>query len=60
MLIAATVLIGVHASNYLQQWPALGDDASSHTATIGTLASRMLEGRGWWSTDYNLGFPMAL
>ena len=60
VLIAATVLIGVHASNYLQQWPALGDDASSHTATIGTLASRMLEGRGWWSTDYNLGFPMAL
>ena len=60
VLVAATVLIGVHASNYLQHWPALGDDASSHTATIGTLASRMLEGRGWWSTDYNLGFPMAL
>lgn len=39
---------------------ALSDDASSHTTTIATLASRIANGQGWWSTDYNLGFPMGL
>jgi hypothetical protein len=38
----------------------LGDDASSHTTTIATLARRLADGDGWWSTDYNLGFPMLL
>jgi hypothetical protein len=40
--------------------PALGDDASSHVTTIATMAERMTTGQGWWSTDYNLGFPLAL
>ncbi len=60
LVLLGMILVAIPAWNYTATVPALGDDASSHTATIATLAQRMIEGRGWWSTDYNLGFPMVL
>lgn len=60
LVAAGMLLVAIPAWNYTQAVPALGDDASSHSATIATLAQRIVEGRGWWSTDYNLGFPMVL
>lgn len=60
LVLLGMILVAIPAWNYTASVPALGDDASSHTATIATLAQRMIEGRGWWSTDYNLGFPMVL
>ena len=48
------------ATGYASFYTPLADDASSHISTIATLATRIQSGGGWWSTDYNMGFPMAL
>jgi hypothetical protein len=56
----ASLLVLLCSTGWWNGVPPLGDDASSHISTIGTLAERMRAGEGWWSTDYNLGFPMAL
>lgn len=56
----ASLLVLIPAMGYLTGYPPLADDASSHITTIGTLASRIQTGGGWWSTDYNVGFPLAL
>ena len=60
-LVAFSVLtVLVHATGYIDPHGALGNDASSHTATIATFARLLASGDGWWSTDYNLGFPLVL
>ncbi|MFT6395803.1 MAG: hypothetical protein ACJAYU_000545 [Bradymonadia bacterium] len=56
----ASLLVLIPATGYWSAYTPLADDASSHITTIGTLASRIQTGAGWWSTDYNIGFPMAL
>ena len=50
----------LHALHLFTGYGALGNDASSHITTIETVATRIQNGQGWWSTDYNLGFPLAL
>jgi hypothetical protein len=60
LLLLTTFAVLFQARSFLEPWSALGDDASSHTTAISTLASRIMEGQGWWSTDYNLGFAMGL
>jgi hypothetical protein len=60
ILTAASIFVLVPALHYFGPREPLGDDASSHIASIATLARRIAGGQGWWSTDFNLGFPFAL
>jgi hypothetical protein len=60
LLTAASIFVLVPALHYFGPREPLGDDASSHIASIATLARRIGGGQGWWSTDFNLGFPFAL
>ena len=60
LLSVASLLVLTAATGYWSGFTPLADDASSHIATIATLAGRIQAGGGWWSTDYNMGFPMAL
>lgn len=56
----ATLVILIPARGYISPYTPLGDDASSHITAIATLAEAFATGSGWWSDDYNGGFPMAL
>lgn len=56
----STCIVLIHATGYADAHGALGNDASSHTTTIATFARILASGDGWWSTDYNLGFPLVL
>ena len=56
----ASLFVLVPATGYLEATTPLADDASSHITTIATLAEAMRNGWGWWSPDYNAGFPMVL
>lgn len=58
--LAAMVMVLVPSFRLWTGLSPLGDDASSHIATIATLASRIANNEGWWSTDYNIGFAMGL
>ena len=60
LLSLASLLVLIASAGYWTAFTPLADDASSHIATIATLAGRIQSGDGWWSTDYNMGFPMAL
>ncbi|NQW63031.1 MAG: hypothetical protein HQ461_09400 [Deltaproteobacteria bacterium] len=60
ILLVATFVVLEAARGYGGARTPLGDDASSHTATIATFAKLLMNGQGWWSTDYNLGFPLGL
>lgn len=60
LLLAATALVVVTAADIWGPWSMLGNDASSHITTIATFAERLASGDGWWSDDYNLGFPLGL
>ena len=60
ILLVATFVVLEAARGYGGPRTPLGDDASSHTATIATFAKLLMNGQGWWSTDYNLGFPLGL
>ena len=60
LLALSSLLVLWAATGYASFFTPLADDASSHIATIATLATRIQSGGGWWSTDYNMGFPMAL
>jgi len=60
LLALSSALVAVYAANWFAGPTPLGDDASSHITTIATFAERLSTGAGWWSDDYNLGFPMGL
>ena len=60
ILLVASFVVLEAARGYAGPRTPLGDDASSHTATIATFAKLLMNGQGWWSTDYNLGFPLGL
>jgi hypothetical protein len=60
LLALSSLLVLFYARAFLAPYSALGDDASSHITTIATFARILSEGAGWWSQDYNLGFPLAL
>ncbi len=60
LLTVATLFVLDPARSFLSPLSPLGDDASSHITTIGTFARILASGDGWWSTDYNLGFPLVL
>jgi len=60
LLAVASIMVLIPAWHYVSPYTPLGDDASSHIATISSLASALATGDGWWSTDYNGGFPMGL
>ncbi len=60
ILAIATVAVLLPAMGYWSPYTPLGDDASSHITTIATLSRALQTGAGWWSTDYNGGFPMGL
>lgn len=60
ILSAASLVVAFSARGFFAPHAALGADASSHTAMIATLSERILAGDGWWSTDYNGGFPFVL
>lgn len=56
----SSLLVLWFARGYLAPYGPLGDDASSHITTIASFARILQSGAGWWSQDYNLGFPLAL
>lgn len=60
LLALASLFVLIPATGYWGPFTPLGDDASSHITTIATLSEALRSGGGWWSTDYNGGFPMGL
>lgn len=60
VLVVTSLFVAAYATGYISTFTPLGDDASSHITTIARFAEALRQGRGWWSPDYNLGFPLGL